>query len=198
MKINSLSGIDSIVKTYKTTVITVVAVAGIISVCSLVFANQAYRDSSARIYVLKDYGAEQVIDKRAQIKAHSEMFYHLFFEYDPSNFSDRIDKALNLIGNDGKLYRDRYAASGWFQKMQQNNLRFAVGIDSMKVTGQSYPYHVEVYGKQTILAEGGAKTNLLWSRFDVAKVSNSDLNPFGLLIEHFDLYNNTAYVPVKK
>lgn len=197
MEIKSLKGLDNIVKSYKNITLLICALSLVVAALSVCLSFKSYQDSTARIYVLKDYGAEQVIDKRAQIKAHSEMFYHLFWEYDPSNFTKRINDALYLIGADGQTLRNEYAASGWFQRMQQNNIRFSVIIDSMKVDDHTYPYQVLVYGKQVILSESGTTFNNLWSKFEVINVSNNDKNPFGLQIQKFKLYNNSAYVEKK-
>jgi len=197
MDIKVLSGIDNIVRGYKNIALSACALAALAITLAMFFGFKSYQDSSARIYVVKDYGTEQVIDKRAQIKAHSEMFYHLFFEYDPSNFTQRIDKALYLIGNDGKTLRDMYSSSGWYQKMQQNNIRFAAEVDSMRINDRIYPYEVTVYGRQAIMTDMGTKFNYIWSKFTVVNVNNNDNNPFGLQIDHFNIFNNQPYVAKK-
>jgi hypothetical protein len=143
-----------------------------------------------RIYVARDFSIDRVTDKIAMVKGHVTNFYKLFFEIDQYNYKKNVNMALELIGESGKELNKAYANGNFYSRLVNNNLSVAVDIDSIAIYNREPPYRAAIYGKRYIRSSYGIKATYLNAMMDVYPVSNSDKNPFGMMIEHFQITND--------
>jgi hypothetical protein len=190
LSVKSLANIDYAFRTSRYVSLGCIAGFLLISILLCWFYKEAIVRNIDRVYIARDFSIDRVTDKVAMVKGHVMNFYKLFFEIDQYNYKSNVNMALELIGESGKELNKIYANGNYYSRLVNNNLSIAVDIDSINVYNRDPPYKVAVYGKRYIRSSYGTKGTWLNAVMDVYQVSNSDKNPFGMMIEHFQVTND--------
>jgi|SRR6185312_558512 len=185
LSIKSLSNIDYAFRTSRYVSLGCIAGFVLINVFLFWFYKEAVIRNTDRVYIARDFSIDRVTDKIAMVKGHVTNFYKLFFEIDQYNYKKNVNSALELIGESGKELNRVYANGNYYSRLVNNNLSIAVDIDSIRVYNREPPYKVAIFGKRYIRSSYGTKATRLNAVMDVYPVSNSEKNPFGMMIEHF-------------
>ncbi len=175
--------------------IVVIAVGSLL--IGFVLYQKALLTAVDRVYVVKETGVERVMDKKVMIKGHVGNFYKLFFQIDQFTYKNNINQALNLIGESGKDLYINYKNKDYFAKLISLNLTITADIDSINVIGNNFPYQVQLYGKRRIHnAYGSLITNLNASMM-VYPTTSSERNPYGLMIDRFNITDESEIIQQK-
>lgn len=197
-EIGTLSGINKIVKNYKTIALAAIFLSFLTFVISLWTAISFYSSAAQQIFIARDTRIEKVSDKKFMVEAHVTSFLKAFFAIDANNYRSSTEQALYLIGNQGKALYNTYKEGRWFDQIVQNNLHINVDIDSVQVDMSQYPYMVTFTSKMVMQRENETSKRFLNGRCHVIDTSNSQNNPFGLQITDFTITKNDDYVETKK
>jgi len=189
-EINKISFLDNAIKTWKILTITIVIAFLIQGFVVYIAFAKAVDKAIDRVYIARDFSLDRVYDKNAMVRGHVINFYKLFFEIDEGNYKKNVAAALQLVGESGKELAQVYSNNKYYDRIVSNNLWIGVNIDSLKILNNTPPYLVEVYAKRVIRSTYGTKYTYLNSTMEVNIVSNTDRNPFGMMIEKFKITND--------
>lgn len=182
--------------------------AGFVLLASFIFSGFVYytslqviEENNNRVYLLNEGNILELIKSRdtddnviAEVKNHVYMFHEFFFNLDPDpkDIKTRIDKALHLIDESGKLLESERTENRYYHKMIEGSISSRISIDSILVTkgNNSDKYYVKVFGQQKL-----ERTSKIILRNVVAdcylrKVGRTDNNPHGFLMENYQILNN--------
>lgn len=167
----------------------------VIATCVCAFITfSIYEDSTNSIYVVSDNGT--VLAAKAEDKLHpAEAVNHIttfvenMYSFDENTYAQNIERALNLIGDDGRLLLEKLQKDDIYSMMVSRNLMFTVEVDSIGVDVSSAPYNGSFTVIQTITAGSGvSQDNVLSASFDLIRVGRSLKNPHGLKIVNYRGY----------
>ncbi|MEI6949764.1 hypothetical protein V9K67_21435 [Paraflavisolibacter sp. H34] len=197
-EVGTISGINTMVSGYRKMVLwSIVTLAAGFIIC-LVMMKSFYVKEARQVFVVKEYGLEKVRDKKVMVEGHVAMFLTKFFALDPSNYKKSTEEALNLIGNDGKKLYNAYKERQWFNQIVTSNLNINLDIESIRADMSTYPYTVVFESKMVVQRETNIQRRYLNGHCRVSETSNSELNPYGMMISDFVITQNDDYVEPKK
>ena len=150
------------------------------------------------IYILDDKGAAYIASKlkndldfrNPEIHHHIILFHDLFFNIDQNNYKVNIDKALNLIGEEGKHYFITLDKSGWYKTIKLNNLQQSITINSIDINDKVYPYVATINGNTIVKRIGGNEITVqkeYIANLTLINVNRTMENPHGLMIEQYEI-----------
>jgi hypothetical protein len=126
-----------------------------------------------------------------EYKNHIRMFYGYFYSFDQFTYKNNVENALYLIGNSGKELYAQYKESDVLRRLQEDNLKVSIQIDSVDVDYKSSPMKGICLARQTVERSTGKLTRNVHARFNVYELDKrSDKNPHGLLIDNFVIFDN--------
>jgi conjugative transposon TraK protein len=164
--------------------------------------------SSARNMVAKEREKIYVLDKGkslilalqedlaqnfpAEVRDHVKTFHELFFTMSPDDevVKYNMKRALFLADESAYRYYKDLAESGYYRELISTNTRQYIKVDSLECNFDSYPYAVRTYAQQIIVRPSVRVVRTLITDCKVTRVSRSDNNSHGLLIEQFNIINN--------
>ena len=182
----------------------------IITICSLTLAlfsvcfalgYSYYLNNSidrSYVYILDNKGEAYIasilndeLDYRTpEIHHHLVSFHNLFFNINQNNQKVNIDKALNLIGEEGKHYFITLDKKGWYKSIKLNNLQQSINITSIDINDKIYPYVATVKGITSVSRVGGNEDTIkkeYIANLTLINVSRTMENPHGLMIEQYEI-----------
>ena len=181
--------------------LTLVSVAGsllfalVVGVYALMFAEKQRQ----KIYVL-DQGkslllalqTDAVMSKDVEIRDHVTRFHELMFTLSPQKqtIQENLERAFNLADRSAWEYSQDLAEKGYYSRLISANISQQMIVDSVKFTGNSYPWQVETYARQYVVRESTVSQYAFVSTCQVLEGRRSDVNPHGLLIEKFKVISN--------
>lgn len=179
---------------------------GFAVIALLVFAGLSYKmyqKYHQSIYILDEEGksfeaalaGNQYIRTDPEVYDHIMNFHRLFFEIDQFNYTSRINKAVDLIGQSGKDLYLKFRANGWYAGIINNNLKLRIVVDSLSINLNNLPYKgyidfriiFEPYDSRDTRKVG--EKRMIARDFEIYTVDRSRKNPHGLLIENYALEN---------
>lgn len=186
-EIQKVSFLDNSIKIWKQITILLVFAFLIQSIIVFYLYTKAVEKAIDRVYIARDFSIDRVEDKRAMASGHVSNFYKLFFEIDAGNYKKNVSNALELVGESGKELAQVYANNKYYERIVSNNLWIGVNIDSVKILNNNPPFVAQVFAKRVIRSAYGTKYTQLNSEMEVHQVSNTEKNPFGMMIENFKI-----------
>lgn len=131
------------------------------------------------------YASEENPYRRFEVENHVERFIELFWSLDQFTYEDNIEKALYMVGNQGKEIRKQRIAQRYLEKLKQTNVTAITTVDSIKVDMETYPYRVLAHGTQIFTnSRGSTEKKALRLYCTVAETGRGANNIFGLLIDN--------------
>ncbi|MVM33899.1 conjugative transposon protein TraK [Spirosoma sp. HMF4905] len=177
-----------------------VAIFGLITLGSLVFAYQVKTDSESRIYVVEQ-GKSLIAALRNDVREnrpvegrdHIRRFHELFFTLDPDakSIEENIREAIPYADDSAaRLYTDT-KEKGYYTQLIQASASQEIQVDSIQLDLNQYPYAFRTFARQQIIRLTNITTRRLITTGYLRNVSRSDINPHGFLIEKFTVVDNT-------
>lgn len=165
----------------------------------IIFSFYMYKESTTSSWVMdKDGNIASTFktdisgQKQVEIDNHIRMIYDSFFTYTSTNYKNKVDKGLPLMGNNGKQLFLTLSSSGWFNMVVQNNLTVNSIVDSIKINSNIKPYKFKSYGRQFVRRHNIIEERRLFLDGEInddARVLNK--NPHGLKADFIITDNRT-------
>lgn len=163
---------------------------------ALFFTSQVTKQANQKAYFVSNAGAvagkliTSKDERKVEVKAHLEKFMKLMFSFDQGNFESNIDKALYLIGDDGKLIYKGYLDNNMSGTLIKNNAVIGIEIDSIRINPEmSEPYEAAIYARQTVSTSLGYAEQFRHAFVELRNVSRTEENVHGLMITSFNTIN---------
>ena len=169
-------------------------VAGFISWQALRMAERA----QGKVYVLS---AGRILEASAgdrkdniavEARDHIGRFHQYFFSLDPDEkvINSNISRALYLADGSAKQVYDNLKESGYYAGIISGNISQEVGIDSIALDIQSYPFYFRCFATQKIIRPTSIVTRSLVTEGWLRNTSRSDNDPHGFLIQKWVILAN--------
>ncbi|MDT3402324.1 conjugative transposon protein TraK [Mucilaginibacter terrae] len=123
---------------------------------------------------------------------HIRTFHELFFRLEPDEKSNsrHLRRALYLIDDSGKEAYKNFKESNYYAGIVSNNINQKLEVDSVQVDLQQQPYHFKCFATQQIERTSSTVTRSLITEGELRKISSSENNPHGFLIQHWKTLEN--------
>jgi len=160
----------------------------------------------SKIYILANgkaleaYASERKDNIPVEAKDHVKVFHRLFFTLDPDDkaIQATITKALYLADGSAKRIYDDLKENGYYAGLISGNVNQTISVDSIAVDINEYPYRFRCYATQNIVRPTSITTRSLITEGSLRNVSRSDNNPHGLLIERWNIIENSDLKTVNR
>ena len=142
--------------------------------------------------VIEAFASERPENISVEARDHVRNFHHWFFTLDPDEQSIQahLTKALYLADGSAKRVFDNLTETGYYTGIISGNISQAVTIDSVLLDIRGSPIFFTCYGLISITRPTSIiKRNLITQGY-LRKVSRSDHNPHGFLIERWETVEN--------
>jgi conjugative transposon TraK protein len=128
-----------------------------------------------------------------EARDHVKTFHRLFFTLDPDEklIEANIRQALYLADETAKRQYDDLKEKGFYEGIVSGNISQELAVDSIKVSTASEPYVFRFYGTLRIVRPTSVITRSLVTGGRLRNISRSDNNPHGLLVERWEVLDNT-------
>lgn len=194
-----LRNIDNSIKTIKLISLIVILAAFIFSSYVYFKSMNIIEEGRNKVYVLSEGNILELVRSRnlednikAEIKNHISMFHEYYFNLDPEavDIKRRVDIALNLIDDSGKLLESGRRESLYYHKMIEGGINTRIYIDSIQVSKNENRFSAKIFAKQKL----ERSTKLVYKEFiaicGLREIGRTENNPHGLLIENYKIIEN--------
>ena len=182
------------IKSIQRVAVIAIAVFALMFLIMLIMYLVEKNSKAERIYVSTDIGTFTVkrgdLNQRQawEIKNSVKTAIGDLFENDILTYNKNIETALNLVDNQmGLKIKDLLNKSGLYDILRKENAYTKVIFDSVIVKQMSQPYEVRAYFKQIVMWRGMNQVIPYGVLMTVTEDSRNEKNPYGLLINRFDL-----------
>lgn len=167
--------------------------------CYAIYASlQQVREAQERIYILSNgkvleaFAADRRDNIPVEARDHVRMFHHYFFTLDPDDkmIQGNIAKALYLADASAKQQYDNLKEGRYYANIISGNMSQAIGVDSVYVNLDDYPYYFRCFATQRIIRATSIVMRSLVTEGYLRNVARSDNNPHGFLIERWNTLEN--------
>jgi conjugative transposon TraK protein len=157
---------------------------------ALALQNRTYVVSDGK--VLEAFATDRDANFPAEAKDHISSFHRLLFSLDPDEktIADNAAQALYLADRSGKQLYDNLRESGYLYGIVSGNISQRVEIDSIRLDLDRQPYHFRCYARAKITRPSTITIRSLLTEGWLRRISRSDHNSHGLLIENFSILDN--------
>jgi conjugative transposon TraK protein len=179
--------------------VTTILGMGLLSATTVYCCLRMVRESQRMAYVLSDgqvfvalgslRGDNILAEARDQIITFHEAFYTL--SPDHKLIDEHLNKAFNLSDGSAHDEYQKLLEKDFYSNIVSNNVTQEVHTDSVWIDTASYPYHFKYFGTLTITRSSSITTRKCWTEGYLRAVPRSENNAHGLLIEKWNVYNNT-------
>lgn len=131
-------------------------------------------------------------NRPVEAREHVKRFHELFFTLSPdkSAIEGNIKRALQLADRSAFNYYTDFAEKGYYNRIISGNVNQVVQVDSVACNFDTYPYKVSTYARQMIIRESNVTERSLVTRCNLLNSVRSDNNPYGFIIEAFEIIEN--------
>lgn len=125
--------------------------------------------------------------REIQVKAAVKKAYTLWYQIDEGSYRSNIEEALYYFGDCGKVMLKDYNDDRVGYNLKEKNLILTIVINDIKIDMASHKGYIE--GVQTIRRDEGKVRRNIYAGFTFTDISPSDMNPFGVKIENWEIFN---------
>ena len=179
---------------------TFVIVAGSLLLDAFIFfkSYQLSAASQNKIYVLANgkaieaFGAVRKDNLEVEARDHIRRFHQYFFTLAPDEGQIRagIENALYLADGSARNIYGSLQENNYYAQLISGNVSQVIGVDSVQLNMDKYPYYFRFYGKETITRPVSITCRSLITEGYLREVARSDHNPHGFLIEKWRILEN--------
>ncbi len=178
----------------------VVVIASITLCCFTLFKSyELVQSAHSKVYILANrkvldaYASERKENIPVEARDHVATFHRFFFSLDPDDkvIQSNVVKALYLADASAKAQYENLKESGFYTSIISGNISQQIGIDSVQISTDAYPYYFKCIASQRIIRATSIVTRRLVTEGYLRSVSRSDNNPHGFLIERWTTLDNT-------
>ncbi|WP_447642612.1 MULTISPECIES: conjugative transposon protein TraK [Chitinophagaceae] len=172
--------------------------------CLLLSAFVSYKSyelaslTQKKIYVLADgkvleaYSTDTKENLPIEARDHIKTFHQLFFTLSPDEkaIQSGIKKALYLADGTAKNQYDDLKESNYYTSIISGNISQQIAIDSIALDDTSFPIRFKCFARLTIIRPTTTVERSLVTEGDLRRISRSENNPHGFLIERWLITEN--------
>lgn len=182
------------IKSIKIIAITAMILLAMLTIIMTLLFIVEKNNKEEKIYVSTDIGTFMV--KRGEMNARQswEVKNHIkntiqnLFENDIYTYRGNLESALNMMDNNmGIKIKDMLNKSGLYDLLKKENAYTKILFDSVIVKQMIQPYQAKAYFKQTVMWRGLNQVIPYGVLITVSEDSRNEKNPYGLLVNRFDL-----------
>lgn len=167
-----------------------------------IFTNIQYHrnleKSQSTVYILAAGKALEAFASNAnddipvEARDHITVFHEDFFTLSPDErkITKNITKALYLSDGSAKRMYEDLKEKGYYADVISGNISQEISVDSIHLEMSSYPFYFRCYAEQRIIRTTSIVTRNLVTEGFLRRVSRSDNNPHGFLIERWNIVEN--------
>jgi conjugative transposon TraK protein len=175
-------------------------IGNLITICFCVYKNvEVVNQAHNRVYVLYDGKVLEAIasDRKnnlpVELRDHIKTFHEYFFDLSPDDkaIDANVSKALYLADESAKREYDNLKESGYYNNLISANISQQIIVDSIKLGGNQFPYTFTCYATEKLVRSSGTVTRKLVTQGEVRDLNTqTDNNPHGFLIQHWEVLSN--------
>lgn len=199
--IKSFSTIENSFSRLKIITVASIVMSGVIAITCIISYMSFCEKQREKIYVL-DQGkslllalqTDKVSNRPIEITDHITGFHELFFTLAPNveSIEHNINAALNLADRRAYEYYNDLQSEGYYSRLITASMSQSVVVDSVNVNYNHYPYTATTYSTMYIIRSNAVTTRKLITSCTVRDIARSNSNPHGLLIEKFEVLDNST------
>ena len=143
--------------------------------------------------LLEALAADRKTNLPVELRDHIRTFHEAFFDLSPDDkaIETGISKALYLADESAKRQYDNLKEAGYYNNLISANISQHLRVDSLRLSGSGWPYGFTCYATEKLVRSSGTVYRRLVTRGEVRELENqSDNNPHGFLIEHWEIVLN--------
>ncbi len=195
---HQLKNIESAFRHLKLFTFVIVCCSATITCYAIYSSFQEVRAVQGKVYVitngklLEAIATERKENIPVELRDHIRMFHQYFFTLDPDEKANEqsVTKALYLADGSAKQQYDNLKESGYYGNVVAGNVTQRIQDDSITLNLNHNPYYFRYYGKQTITRPTSKVIRRIITEGYLRETSQSDNNPHGFLIEHWQSLDN--------
>lgn len=193
-----LKNIDTAFKHIRLFSLVIIVASACVSCFTIYKSYQLVIQAQERIYILSNgkvleaIAAERKSNILVEARDHVKTFHHYFFTLDPDEkmIQANITRALYLADISAKQQYDNLKENRYYSNIISGNISQSIEPDSVAIDLNREPYYFRYYAKQRIIRSTTIVIRSLITEGYLRKVTQSDNNAHGLLIERWNTIEN--------
>lgn len=148
--------------------------------------------------VLEAVASDRKSNLPVELRDHVKTFHQYFFNLAPDDkaIQSTISKALYLADESAKKQYDNLKEAGYYNNLISANISQDIEVDSIVLDPDVYPYRFTCYATQSLVRSSSTAKRKLVSQGSVRDLrSQTDNNPHGFLIQHWEILENRDQDP---
>lgn len=193
-----LKNIDTAFKHIRLFSLLIIVASACVSCFTIYKSYQLVIQAQERIYILSNgkvleaIAAERKSNILVEARDHVKTFHHYFFTLDPDEkmIQANITRALYLADISAKQQYDNLKENRYYSNIISGNISQSIEPDSVAIDLNREPYYFRYYAKQRIIRSTTIVIRSLITEGYLRKITQSDNNAHGLLIERWNTIEN--------
>lgn len=190
---SKIKNMDTAFRQLRNVVVLVIVSSLLLLIVSMTLGYRLLSRTQDRIYVLANGKAFQVFASSTrdnipvEAREHIRSFHQYFFTLDPDEkaITHNLQKALYLADLSAKRIYDDLQENGFYASVISGNVNQTILVDSIQVDIEGYPHKFRCFATQRIVRPKSLTMRELVTEGYLRRVSRSDNNPHGFLIERW-------------
>jgi len=197
--VNQMNRITASFTAMKVVLVFCIACMAATAVASVYFYTLRVGEMQSKIYVIDNgntlsaHAQESSVTRKDEVMDMMQTFHRLMFNLPPNNdmIKRNMEIALGMADRSVYRYYNDLQESGFYKRLTSTNSYQQVDIQTVDIDMSVYPYAVVVKGFQYINRESNVSQYSLVTRCRVANAVRSPQNLHGLMIENFEVVENS-------
>jgi len=179
--------------------------ANVLTMCFCIWKSYSIVDEAQKrvhiLYngkVLEALASDRKLNLPVELRDHIKTFHQYFFTLSPDEKAIQagITKALYLADESAKQAYDNLREQGYYNNLISANISQEIAVDSIKVDVNSSPYSFTCYATEKLVRSTSTVFRKLVTQGQVRDIkTQTDNNPHGFLIQHWETLVNTDVDP---
>ncbi|ETZ19199.1 conjugative transposon protein TraK [Pedobacter sp. V48] len=143
--------------------------------------------------VLQALSADRKSNLPVQLRDHVKTFHQYFFNLSPDDKAIKasVSKSLLLADLSAKKQYDNLVESGYYNNLISASISQEIEVDSTMLNIDTYPYTFTTYATQRLVRASSTAVRKLVTRGQIRDLkTQTDYNPHGFLIQHWEILEN--------
>jgi conjugative transposon TraK protein len=174
------------------------AISAAVNLFAIYKTGEVMKKASDHIYILSSgkvleaFAADRKDNVPVEARDHVRMFHESFFSLDPDDrvIQTNIKRALYLADESAKRVYENLKETGYYANVISGNISQTIEIDSVQLDMKAYPFYFRCFATETITRPTTIAIRDLVTEGYLRKVSRSDNDPHGFLIEKWGILEN--------